>query len=311
MTDIWALAGGKGGNGKTVIGTMLAVFLSSSGGKTLIIDADFDGPNLHNLLLDSPAPSRNLSAFFEYRAPLRDLIVSTPYPNLDLIVGNRSVITAERIYYQQKRRFLGHVRRCAEGYDYVIMDLGAGSSLNILDTFLMAGKKIVVTTPEVTSLENLYLFIKKLLFRGIKRLLLSSGQKGMLKHLWQNRPKPNPSIIDFIEFLKDRSTRLSLDIDAFFTEIKIHLIMNQVQSLSDARMGFSVKSILQKYFQIDSRYSGYLKYHPPLREIINNPGGWLDFSRSMPGTGIGLLVDNIIRESGISLQSLHHGQKQI
>jgi MinD-like ATPase involved in chromosome partitioning or flagellar assembly len=40
--------------------------------------------------------------------------------------------------------------------DYVLLDLGAGSGHNTIDTFLIADKMIVVTQPEITAIENLY-----------------------------------------------------------------------------------------------------------------------------------------------------------
>lgn len=44
--------------------------------------------------------------------------------------------------------------------EYVIIDVGAGSHNNIIDTFLIADKMIAVLLPEVLAVENLYHFIK-------------------------------------------------------------------------------------------------------------------------------------------------------
>ena len=47
---IWAVGGGKGGVGKTVVASSLAVALARSGVRCVAVDADFGAANLHTLL---------------------------------------------------------------------------------------------------------------------------------------------------------------------------------------------------------------------------------------------------------------------
>ena len=58
--------------------------------------------------------------------------------------------------------------------DYILVDLGAGNSLSVLDFFLMSDGGILVVTPEPTSMENAYRFLKSafylLRFGGCHRL---------------------------------------------------------------------------------------------------------------------------------------------
>ena len=46
---------------------------------------------------------------------------------------------------------------------WVLMDLGAGTSGDVLDLFLGATEKIIVITPEALSLHNAFLFLKTLI----------------------------------------------------------------------------------------------------------------------------------------------------
>ena len=48
---------------------------------------------------------------------------------------------------------------------YVLVDLGAGTSPEVLDFFLGAGEKIVVITPEALSLHNAFVFLKAAILR--------------------------------------------------------------------------------------------------------------------------------------------------
>jgi len=50
MTTIVAVAGGKGGTGKTFIATNIAYILSAKKAKTLLVDADVDNPSIESVL---------------------------------------------------------------------------------------------------------------------------------------------------------------------------------------------------------------------------------------------------------------------
>ena len=57
---IWAVGGGKGGAGKSVVSTILAFWLARMGKRTVLIDADLGGANIHTLMgIKSPPRSIN------------------------------------------------------------------------------------------------------------------------------------------------------------------------------------------------------------------------------------------------------------
>lgn len=68
--------------------------------------------------------------------------------------------------HMQKARLIRKFREI--NADFVILDLGAGTSANTLDFFLLADKKVVVVTPEPTSIENAYRFIKSSFYRMLR-----------------------------------------------------------------------------------------------------------------------------------------------
>ncbi|MCJ7664955.1 MAG: P-loop NTPase, partial [Desulfobacterales bacterium] len=47
---IWAIAGGKGGIGKSFVTANLGIALCERGKKVIVVDADLGGANLHTLL---------------------------------------------------------------------------------------------------------------------------------------------------------------------------------------------------------------------------------------------------------------------
>ena len=57
----------------------------------------------------------------------------------------------------------------------MLLDLGAGTSFTTIDFFLYAPNKIVVLTPQITSIQNAYGFIKASLFRCLSDMFSKHG----------------------------------------------------------------------------------------------------------------------------------------
>jgi flagellar biosynthesis protein FlhG len=164
---VWAIGGGKGGIGKSVIAVNLAVILAQRGSRVVLIDADLGGANLHTIL-GVPAKGPTLSDFLHRRCErLTDVEVPTHTDGLSLISGSRAPVESANPKQGQKARLLRHI--AALPANHVVLDLGAGSSFNVLDFFLAAERGVVVVVPDATSVENAYQFLKSAYFRKMRR----------------------------------------------------------------------------------------------------------------------------------------------
>jgi len=165
--SIIAVAGAKGGVGKTMFAANLGVFLSSKGFKTVVADLDFGGANLH-LYLGKQFPSKqNIMSFLSKRAlTLKDVMIRSdhgPY----LISGSSSGLEAAHLEFKKKLRLIDSLRNIDA--DYLILDLGGDMSRNTLDFYLMADFGVVLTTPHPASYTSAYDFIREALYRKLKR----------------------------------------------------------------------------------------------------------------------------------------------
>src|SRR3990170_8975838 len=68
MPKVWAVGGGKGGVGKSLVTSSLGILLAQSGKKVLIIDADFGAANLHTFFGVQGAKT-SLSTFLKRDVP--------------------------------------------------------------------------------------------------------------------------------------------------------------------------------------------------------------------------------------------------
>ncbi|HEY6876401.1 MAG TPA: P-loop NTPase [Polyangiales bacterium] len=156
--DIWAIAGGKGGVGKSVVAANLAVSVARRGLRCLLIDADLGGGNQHTLF-GIEKPRTTLDAFLQgEEKELASVAAQTRFHGLSLVFAASDALGSANPKHSQKQKFIRHVRRADA--DVVILDLGAGTSFNTLDLFLIARVQLVVTTPELTAIQNAYGFIK-------------------------------------------------------------------------------------------------------------------------------------------------------
>src|SRR2546426_10174083 len=83
---------------------------------------------------------------------IETVVSETGVPRLSLISGARNSLDIESLKHFQKSRLLRVLM--ALPADVVLLDLGAGTSVNVLDLFSLADRGLLVILPEPTSIEN-------------------------------------------------------------------------------------------------------------------------------------------------------------
>jgi len=256
---IWAIGGGKGGSGKSFITVNTGICLSRLGARVILIDADLGGANLHTFLGIS-RPTLSLSDFIKKRVShLHEVLIPTDIPNLQLLTGAQDLFNAVDIKWVQRQKILRSIRGL-DG-DYLLIDLGAGSSMSVLDFFLMSDGGILIMTPEPTSIENVFRFLKSAFYRRLRQSIPSVAVKELIDKAMDFRNEvgiQNPyDLIDAVKVIDQEAARmLTKEIEAF----QPNLILNQVWNQKDVEIGFSIRSACKKYFGFHLHYLGYIVY---------------------------------------------------
>ncbi len=297
---IWAIGGGKGGTGKTFVTSAMGTYIAGKGKSVTLIDIDIGGANLHSFLGIS-RPKKSLTDFFEAGASLNKLAVKTGIDNMSLITGDIHSLASDNIKFTQKLKLFRHIMKLNK--HYVIIDLGAGSHNNTIDTFLMADKKVVILEPEITSVENMYHFIKNALFRKLRMSLREYGFKDIVEQMWERRKEYNiKSLRELMDCIKDNFSYVGDIIDKELSDFKLYLILNKIRNSDDILIGSSMKSIFMKYLGVDTKFAGFVEYDDSVwRSIRERRPFMLNYSLSRSAKEVEVFTENLLKGKEIKL----------
>lgn len=303
--EVWAVGGGKGGIGKSLLTGNMGICLARLKKRVLLVDADLGGANLHTTL-GIGVPEMTLSDFINRRVDnISDVIIKTGIPNLSLISGAQDFLEAANPDFSQKTRLLRHLETL--DMDYILLDLGAGTSFNILDFFLFSDQGILVVLPEPTAIENAYRFIKSAFYRRFKRVVTHQGIKDIIDAAMDQKNTIGiRTPFDLIDKVKQMEREVGEILELEVLKFKPKLVVNQVRTKNDIQIGFSMKSACHKYFGIKLEYLGYVEYDDCVWQSIRSKRPLsIEYPYSRPARGIEKVVHNLLRKEQLTLSMLY------
>ncbi|NJB67049.1 flagellar biosynthesis protein FlhG [Desulfobaculum xiamenense] len=154
-----SITSGKGGVGKTNVSANLAYLLASMGKRVVLLDADLGLANVDVIL--GLTPQKNIFHLFHENAKLDDILFPTPY-GFHILPATSGVSDMLELDTGQKLELLESMDTLENRIDYLLVDTGAGINDNVLYFNLAVQERILVLTPEPTSLTDAYALIKVL-----------------------------------------------------------------------------------------------------------------------------------------------------
>lgn len=251
--NVVAVVGPKGGVGKTTISVNLAIALAGLGKRVVIVDLDLGASNIHTYLGIKNSIFSLDDFILKKVNNISDIVVSTDIENMNFICGG-DIPGIANLHYQKKMKMIRNLGNLKS--DFVLLDLGAGVSFNVIDFVIFARQMLLVTTPEVPSLYNLYSFIKSLLFRQLTMKFKQLKNFNILELLEKAKDaEANPtlntmkSVITEAERIDKKSVEY---IEELLNSINPIVVVNRVRSEKDANTGAVIQNLMNIYLSINS-----------------------------------------------------------
>ena len=267
---IWAIGGGKGGVGKSIMSTLIALSLSRMGKKTILIDVDLGGANLHTLLGIKNSPKTVYDYIQKKYHSLNDICIATEADNLRILSGASEILSLANLKYAQKAKIIQGIFRLDA--DHIVMDLGAGTSYNVLDFFLIAHQKVVVLTPQPVSIQNAYAFVRNAVYRKLSRL---TSQKPALLNIIQSAMDPNNELkVKTVNQLLQLIQKEGREEDALvlrreMANIQPIMITNKIRNNKDQDAARIIQLISEKYLMIRPVFAGGVAYNQQINAMVS------------------------------------------
>lgn len=262
---IWSVGGGKGGIGKSVTTANIGCALASRGKEVILVDADLGGANLHTYF-GIKHPKKGLDDFLKGRAStLEETAIETPVKRLRLISGAGEFLGIANPAYNQKQKLISHIKKL--NADYILVDLGAGSTFDILDFFAVSNQGIVVLAPEPAAIQNAYIFLKSFVYRRLSRLFADNDHiSNMIKEATDSRGEnPVKTFGDLCERIAGEDRDAAKEA---VTEIKSYrpkLLLNMAASKEDLKVADAFKNASATFLSLETEFIGVLYSRPAIR----------------------------------------------
>ncbi|MCH2169873.1 P-loop NTPase [Myxococcota bacterium] len=276
------IGGGKGGVGKTFVTANVATVLARQGLRVVVVDADLEGANLHTLLGVQDPPCSLADFVAQREDDLQKLTVETQIPNLSLIAATHAHIATPQPSQARRVQLLRGLRKLPA--DVVLMDLGAGIHPPVMDYFMVADHGLLVISPEPTSIENAYSFLRAAFYRRLRLAMASLDVRKLVSSAMDQRGDKNlQTPFDLLREVQAMDPESGARFVQTVRSFRPRLLMNDVQTAEDIRLGFSIRSVCKKYFGIDVEYLGYVNREREARDSVRSRVPLVDFAPESQG----------------------------
>lgn len=252
------VASGKGGVGKSLLTANLAVALANAGFSTIVIDLDLGGSNLYSYLgLENKHPGIG-DYFSSKKGKLTDYLVQTDYPNLQFLPGECRMTFMANLPYAQKVKLIREIKNIQA--EYILLDLGAGTSFNTLDYFDLSTNGIVITTFEKPSILNTLSFIKNFIFRMVhKDVRKNHPVLSSINELYKTSAESNPvTISSVMGVIENMDSALASNITDKYKQYHPRIIFNMAEHPDNLDVSSSLEKSIKKNLSLDLWFFGLI-----------------------------------------------------
>ncbi|HED66964.1 MAG TPA: MinD/ParA family protein [Planctomycetes bacterium] len=155
---VLCVASGKGGTGKSILASNLALLRARQGERVLLVDFDAGLANAHLLL--GLAPEYDLSHVMQGQVSASEALVEGPH-GLKLLSGGVGRHVLANPTRRELDRLFKALRPLEGSFDLIVVDHGAGLGYATVTHLAATSTLLLVTNHEVTALSDSYALYKR------------------------------------------------------------------------------------------------------------------------------------------------------
>ncbi|MCK5342384.1 MAG: hypothetical protein KAR20_03220, partial [Candidatus Heimdallarchaeota archaeon] len=151
--------------------------------------------------------------------------------------------------------------------EYILLDLGAGTSFNTLDFFRLSRHGLVVTTPEHPAIMNMMTFLKHLMLRIIAGNFTKNHRIcEMLRSIYKVDKQTN------INALQSKIAAIDHEAGKTVTELcrnyRPRLVFNMGEHPDEIKLSEQINNNLKSILSLEIDYFGFIFNDPAVRQSI-------------------------------------------
>ncbi len=297
------IASGKGGVGKSILAANLAALIASKGKKVIAVDMDLGGSNLYTYLgLGNIYPG--IGDYIREKKALKEYLVKTPYENLFFLAGEGRTPFLANIHYAQKIKLLNELKKFDA--DFIILDLGAGTSFNTLDFFGLVKNGIVITSFAFPAIMNTLSFIKNFMFRVILQKIKNNySVNDAVKKTFRKSSEEIPlTYKELIKIISDTDEQVANSVNNLYKSYTPKVIFNFGRAPEDLRVVEKIDVSVKENLSLDIHYFGYIPFDEKINESVKNKNLFVETYKESLATGlINNIADKVVNDVNRDIQN--------
>ncbi|WP_330630433.1 MinD/ParA family ATP-binding protein [Halocatena halophila] len=235
---VYAIAGGKGGVGKTTTVANLATALSAAGYDVVAVDVDLGMANLGPVLDIQPDDGATIHNVLAGDAGIKEATYTTDR-GFAVIPGTQAL---DEYASADPSRLQYATGPLTDEYEIILLDLSAGLSEEVIAPLQLADSVVLVTTPDVVAIRD-----------AAKTGELTARVGGVVEGVAVNRARDDPQTEELIDELGDEVlTAIPNDERITMSNIVAQPVSEAARSFSDLAATLLGEEALE---EIDGQYA--------------------------------------------------------
>lgn len=262
------VASGKGGAGKSLITANMGLRLGMAGVRTVIVDMDLGGSNLHTYLGYRNNHKGIGNYLSDSRTRFNDVMVQTHVPDLRFVPGDVLVTGLASPTPAIRKKLVAAIESIDA--DIVLIDLGSGTTPLVVEMFLLSNSGLIIATPEAPSVLNAYSLLKNVLFRQLQEEFTSSKRvTAYLKDVQKDKtPGSTPTLRDIVDGIQKIDRKNGARAKKAVSQLKPHLVLNMLTQPDDFRIAESLRELVERNLGITLESLGAVFDDPACSQAV-------------------------------------------